>query len=330
MLKQNLKKLNKFIPFQAKFPLPFVIPLYHCISDEHLPHLKQVINYKNTKEFEKDLDEMSKKFDFVEWDFFKENYNKSHKKPIAMLTFDDGLIEFKDVVLPVLKRKGIYAINFVNPAFVDNSEMMFRFKASLILEKFKNNNYKVSPSIQKFLNLTKNTREEITGKVQSISYLEKEKLDILSVYSELNFKDYQSKNKIYMSLEDLQLVKNDGFGIAAHSWDHPYYFELSLEQQLENTQKSLDFMTENNFVNDAFAFPFTDHKVSKYFFQKLFDHNENLKLTFGISGIKIDEFPKNLHRIPMENGFSAKEEISFEKNYYQIKNLLNKNILQRS
>ena len=329
MIKQNLKNLNTFIPFKTSFPLSYVIPLYHCVSDDYLPHLKNVINYKNTNSFEKDLDDMSKDFDFVDWNFFKDNYTKKHQKPIALLTFDDGLIEFKDTVLPILKRKGIYAINFINPAFVDNYDMMFRFKASLILEKFKNNNYKVSPTIQKFLNITKNTSEEIKKKVQSISYLEKEKLNILAIYSEVNFEDYQAKNKIYMNRDDLISVKKEGFGIAAHSWDHPYYYELSVNQQIENTQKSLDYMIENNFIDDAFAFPFTDHKVSMDFFNQLYNHNKNLKLTFGISGIKRDEFSKNLHRIPMETGFTAKEEISFETNYFFGKKLLNKNTVKR-
>ena len=323
MLKRNFKILNSLVSFETRMPLSYVIPLYHCVSNEYLPHFKNVINYKSTKQFEKDLDEMLKAFDFMDWDFFKVNYTKKHKKPIALLTFDDGLIEFKDIVLPILKRKGIYAINFINPAFVDNSEMMFRFKSSLILEKFKNNNYKVSTTVQKFLNLNKNTSEEIITNILKISYLDKEKLDILGIYSEINFNEYQSKNKIYMNKEDLISVKNDGFGIAAHSWDHPYYYELSLAQQLENAQKSLDYMTENNFVDEAFAFPFTDLNVSLDFFDQLFNKNKNLKLSFGISGIKHDDFPKNLHRIPMETGFSAKEEISFEKNYFQIKKITN-------
>lgn len=329
MIKQNLKKLNTFLPLKGKFPLSYAIPLYHSVSDDYLPHLKNVINYKDKKQFERDLDEMLKTFDFVDWDFFKNNYRKPNKKPIALLTFDDGLIDFKETVLPILKRKGIYALNLINPAFVDNNEMMFRFKASLILEKFKNKNYKVSPTIQKLLNLSTNTSEEIQNKVLSISYLEREKLDILSIYAEVNFEDYQRKNKIYMNNEDLLSVKNEGFGIAAHSWDHPYYYELSLNQQIENTQKSLDFMTENNFIDEAFAFPFTDFNVTLEFFKQLFDANKSLKLSFGISGVKLDDFSRNLHRIPMETNFSAAEEISFETNYFYCKKFLNKNNVTR-
>lgn len=329
MIKKGFKKLNSIFPFSLTFPLPYAIPLYHSVSDEDLPHLKNVISYKNTKEFERDLDFMLRKFNFVDWDHFKNSFDKKNKRPCALLTFDDGLMEFKDVVLPILKRKGIYAVNFINPAFVDNSEMMFRFKTSLLIEKIKTKSYKVPVSVLKLLNADGNSEDEIIKKLLSITWLEQEKLDILAVYLDINFRNYLQKNKIYMNLEDLKHVKNEGFGIAAHSWDHPYYYDLSTDEQLSNTQRSLDYMREHNFVGDTFAFPFTDHNVSMEFFQKLFDGNKNLKFTFGISGLKLDDFPLNLHRIPMENGHTAENEINFESNYFQLKKIFNRNTLKR-
>lgn len=125
------------MPFQAKFPKNYLVQVYHCVSNDYLLHLKNVINYKNEKDFEKDLDYLSKKFQFLDWDFFKKNYKKTFAKPIALLTFDDGLMEFKEIVLPILIRKGIYAINFINPAFVDSNKIMFRFKASIIVDEIK-------------------------------------------------------------------------------------------------------------------------------------------------------------------------------------------------
>lgn len=329
MIKKVLKHSLTAIPFSAKFPANYVIPLYHSVSDEDLPHLKHVINYKNTIQFEADLDLMSKRFQFVDWNYFKENYNTKQKKPLALLTFDDGLIEFKNIVLPILKRKGIYAINFINPAFINNPEMMFRFKASLILEAFRLKNYKLSPSSLKLLELDRNNPQQIIKKVQSISYVNKEKLDILAIYADVIFEKYQKDHKIYMDFQDLKSVSADGFGIAAHSWDHPYYYELSTSEQLENTQKSINFMKYHGFIEDTFAFPFTDRSVSMAFFDQLFKNNPELKLSFGISGIKQDAFSKNLHRIPMENGFTAKQVLSFESNYFQLKKLFNKNKIAR-
>jgi Polysaccharide deacetylase. len=126
--------------FGKSFPLNHFIPVYHTVSDEHLPHLKHIIHYKNIQDFEKDLDFTLKHFQFVNWDEFKDlqTGNFKPKKKIALLTFDDGLREFYDVVAPILERKGIYAINFINPKFIDNKELMFRCKASLVVDVLNN------------------------------------------------------------------------------------------------------------------------------------------------------------------------------------------------
>lgn len=330
MSKLFFKKIHSLIPINSTFPLNHMIPVYHCVSNERLPHIKNVINYKNCKDFENDLDYMLKKFDFVDWDSFKKNYNKKNTRPYALLTFDDGLIEFKDVIMPILLRKGIYAINFINPAFVDNSDMMFRLKASLLIEKINKENYKIPKSVSIFLGLKKNSKSEAIAKIKSVDHNNRQQLINIGQLLDFDFKEYIKNNKIYLDEKDLSFVKKEGFGIASHSWDHPYFYDLSLEKQLEKTQQSLNYIQERGFMYEVFAFPFTDFGIKKNFFEKLFDKNKDLEFTFGTAGIKLDSISKNLHRIPMENGFSAKEELNFEINYYQIKKLFNKNIILRS
>lgn len=329
MLKSLLKKANSFCGLKTGFPLNYIVPVYHCVSDEDLPHIKNVVNYKTTNAFEADLDYLSKKFKFVDWDYFKENYNKKHSKPIALLTFDDGLIEFKNVVLPILIRKGIYAINFINPAFIGNNDIMFRFKASLLIDEIKNDNFKISPTLLSYFKLKNVSKTEFNKNMASINFQNQYQLDEIAQILNIDFTTYASKNKIYLQKEDLDDVKTQGFGIAAHSWNHPLFNELSLNLQIENAQKSLDYMSENEYLSDCFAFPFTDFGVKKAFFDELFLKNENLKLTFGTAGLKIDSFSRNLHRVPMEIGFSAEKELNFAQNYFKLKKIINKNTISR-
>ena len=86
-------------------------------------------------------------------------------------------------------------------------------------------------------------------------------------------------------------------------------------------------MQENNFIENCFAFPFTDYGVSAEFFEGLQQENADFKLSFGTAGLKIDSISQNLQRIPMENNTSAKSEINFETNYFFLKKFFNKNIL---
>ena len=58
---------EKIIKFATKFqsddiaksyPLDYCVPVYHAVSNYHLPHLKHIINYKSEQEFEQDLDQL--------------------------------------------------------------------------------------------------------------------------------------------------------------------------------------------------------------------------------------------------------------------------------
>jgi len=301
---------------EKSFPLDYCLPVYHCVSDENLPHLNHIINYKNVKQFENDLDFFSKYFQFVNWEEFKDYFrgNFKAKKKIALLTFDDGFREFYDVVAPILERKGIYAINFVNPAFIDNKDLMFRCKTSLIVDSIKNS--------------TSNNTGISLEEVLKINYQNKSKLNQIAEKLEIDFGKYLKEQKPYLDSDQLKELTTKGFGISAHSWDHPLYCELSLEDQIQNTVKSLNFIKENKFLDDSFAFPFTDFGVKKDFFEGLFK-KEPLSYSFGCAGIKTDSFNKNLQRIPMETGESASQTLRKEIAYFKFKKLLNKNTIIR-
>lgn len=301
---------------EQSFPLDYCLPVYHCVSDERLPHLDHIIRYKNVKQFEDDLDDLAKYFQFVTWNEFKDFFKGKFKpkKKIALLTFDDGFREFDEVVAPILERKGIYAINFINPAFIDNQDLMFRCKESLIIDNIKNS-------------VVKNRKIDEKD-ILKFSYKDKNQLDDIAEKLGIDFNTYLKQQKPYLSFSQLQSLTKKGFGISAHSWDHPLYHELSLEDQLENTVKSIKYIKENDFLSDSFAFPFTDFGVEKVFFENLFE-NEQLSYTFGCAGIKVDCINKNLQRIPMETGENASETLKKEIAYYQFKKFLNKNIIIR-
>lgn len=297
--------------FVENFPLDYCLPLYHNVSNEYLPHLKHIVNYKNEKEFEEDLDCLSKHFQWVTFDEFKE-YVKGNFKPnkkIALLTFDDGYREFYDVVIPILERKGIYAINFVNPAFMDNRELMFRCKASLLIDVM-------------------NAKKITDNFLQNVPFEQKIALDKIAPTFGIDFKDYLEEKKPYLTLPQLHQIKEKGFGISSHGWDHPLYHRISISDQLENTDRSYRYMKENNFHYESFAFPFTDFGVEKAFFDELF-RNEDIVCTFGTAGIKLDSVSKNFQRIPMETGENAEAILKREISYFRLKKVLNKNYIQR-
>lgn len=312
------------------FPLDYCLPLYHTVSDKELPHIRNVIQYKNTKQFEEDLDYLSRYFQFVDWREFKDftfgNF-KTNKK-IALLTFDDGFSEFYDTIAPILERKGIYACNFVNPAFIDNKDMMFRCKASLLIDAVKKNKV-IDSEIYPLLSLQNNsTKEAVQQKILKISYQEKNILELIAEKLEIDFKAYSKERSPYLTTEELKILTGKGFGISSHSWDHPKYGDLSLKDQMETTNRTFAYLKDNGFLYESFAFPFTDFGVKKDFFDEFFK-NEEICCSFGCAGIKLDSVQKNFQRIPMEMGESGQKVLKKETAYFRLKSLLNKNTILR-
>lgn len=301
-----------------------LILVYHLVSDDKLAHVRHLFPYHDVKNFEHDIDFLAKHFDFIDWDTFVEqkNGNIKPKKPTILLTFDDGYAEFYDVIAPILKRKGIYAINFINPKFIDNKELMWRCKASVILSETIANKEKEAQLLETLDNQNKSS-------VLNIKYEHQSQLNQIANELNIDFNNYLNNNNVYLTTQQLKALQNDGFGISSHGWDHPLYNQLSLDEQLENTQKSLDYMTENNFLADSFAFPFTDHLVKNDFFNQIFDQNSDLKFTFGAAGLKQDLRRGNLQRIPMENqNYNAQQVLKSEFLYYNFLKILGKHVIK--
>jgi len=314
MLKQTL--INILAQFESEnfeknYPLDYCIPVYHCVSEENLPHLKHIVKYKSSKQFEEDLDCFSRNFQWVNFEEFKDfvKGNFKPKKKIALLTFDDGFREFYDVVIPILERKGIYAMNFVNPAFIDNKDLMYRCKVSLLKDRFN------------FLQFDENS-------VLKLKYQETKTIESLSRQFEVDFADYIEEKKPYLTSEQLKKIQEKGFGISSHGWNHPLYHEISLKEKLEDFQKAYQYLKEGNFDYESFAFPFTDFGVETDFFNEVFK-NEDIFCLFGTAGAKLDSESRLFHRVPMEMGENAETILKKEIAYFRLKKYINKNYVQR-
>ena len=147
----------------------------------------------------------------------------------------------------------------------------------------------------------------------------------------IDWNEYLEKEKPYMTMEQLQQLQSDGFTIGAHSWDHPEFWLLDDERQLDEIRESMEWL-EANFAPKikAFAFPFTDFGVSNYVFDAI--QRERLcDITFGTAGLKLDREPNHFQRLPMENpsAKSAKHLIKSEYLAFKIKKQFDKHFAER-
>jgi len=257
---------------------PVINVFYHIVSDNYLPYIAPLYKYRSSKEFENDIDFLLKYFQAVSANdvLLHSKGEKIITKPSFHLSFDDGMREVYEVVLPVLKRKGIPATVFVNSAFVDNKDLFYRYKAALIAD--------IKPLLK---------REAL-----KIKYSEREKLDNIAQNLGIDFDIFLKEKQPYLTTEEIKILQKNGFTIGAHSIDHPHYNFISEEEQIRQTLESCRFVKENfGEENLFFAFPFEDMGVKKSFFEAI---DKEVDLTFSISGICSSQNGRNIGRIAME------------------------------
>ena len=313
-----------------------IFPFYHLVSDEEVPHVKHLYTVRTTKQFIQDLDFLLKHYKVIGVSDFLESFNNRQPLPDKsfLLSFDDGLREFHDVVAPILHRKGIPAICFLNSGFIDNKDLFYRYKASLLIERLQhgndqadNRNFLESWFFENHLPLNYDYRGLLM-----ISYADRHLLDDLASKLDVNFNEFLLKQRPYLDSAQISSLIQQGFTFGAHSLDHPEYRFLEEEEQIRQTSESIDTVSKKFEVKEKlFSFPFTDHGVKKTFFDKVFDPVRPLAdLTFGGAGLKQDSIKKNIQRIPFEGtSLNAKQILGTEYLYYMIKAIFGKNMIRR-
>ncbi len=283
-----------------------IIPFYHIVSDGDCPHI--TYKYKNVKQFEDDLDYLVRHYQPIGATDLPDVLSGKYKgKKIMLLTFDDGLREMYDIAAPILVRKGIPAIFFLNNDFIDNKALMFRYKIGLILRNYPKDYIDIYDADSDAAVI-----EETNGELEE------------------EFKNFLRIHKPYMTSDQVRSLMHQGFAIGAHSLNHPYYHTLSPEEQLAQTLDSMDGLQRDfGLTQRLFAFPFTDHGVSKKFFDSIFAEGK-IDFSFGGAGIKNDIHPRQLQRIPMEGwAAGAEQTLKSEYLYYLLRMPLMKNTIKR-
>ena len=282
-----------------------ILPFYHAVTDGRPIHIKNLYEPRSIEAFKIDLEFLLENFESISLEkLIKINSGREDVSANYFhLTFDDGLSEFYNIVAPILKAKNVHATVFLNSEFIDNKKLFFRFKASILFEKLKDDS------------------------ILTVSYKEEHKLDELAYQNDIDFDNYLKENKPYLTTEQIKDLIAQGFTFGAHSKNHPLYKELSLEEQIRQTKESIEVVVNGfDLPYKVFSFPFTDDGVTISFFDEIAKETD---LTFGCAGLKEDTAKNHLQRIPMETNKSGKEIIKQEYLYYLMKGIVGRNKIVR-
>lgn len=294
-----------------------LLPFYHQVIDSICPFSNYLYKSKTITQFKNELDYLVKHYEpisLTELIQIKKN-NLEVKKPSFHLTFDDGLANFYHVIAPILKEKNISATVFLNTDFIDNKALFYRYKVNLLIGFYKQSKDEIKNVFHNYFE-----NENIEESLKKVSFKESKTLDELALKVGLSFKEFLKKEEPYLSINQIKELQNKGFTFGAHSKNHPLYNELSLEEQLNQTNESLNFLDEKiDAKHRVFSFPFHDIGVSKSFFDEI---KNKVDLTFGTSGLKKDEFGFHLQRLDMEKAnTSIKKFMQYSFIKYELKNI---------
>lgn len=285
-----MKFLNKLVTPTT------LLPYHHTVSDQTLLHIKHLYHYKNISQFTADLDYMLRYLSPVTPGDIIDSINKESKLPenAFLLTFDDGFKEAYTTIAPILEAKGVPAIFFINPAFIDNKELFYRSKTSLLIEELINSkeNKSILGLFGEALNIEQPGVQNIIYTLKAKRNFTNKTLDLLAEKMGYSFNDYLKQQVPFLTTVQLRSLHQRGFTIGAHSWNHPSYNDISHEEQLQQTISSSAYVQSNfNLQKQYFSFPYSDAGIS----QKLFDDlsGSGIDLFFGIQNQK-EELSNNM------------------------------------
>ena len=314
-----LRSLINIIPFfliRKISSSKLIVLYYHVVNDEDIPHISNLYKYKRTSQFLDDITFLSQQYcpiglsDAIGWVRGKNNLPPN----CFLLTFDDGFRELYDVIAPILSDKGIPATFFISSAFLDNQELCYKQKASLLVEKIcKGISRGAEVEINKILVRLDFYFSQLSEGVRKIDYSQKEAMDRIADILQVDFQGYLNDKKPYLTSIQVRELIDRGFTIGAHSIDHPHYSALSLAEQVEQTIVSVKQIREKFCLDyGAFAFPYDDAVVSQEFFKKIQDSGL-IDITFGTGGMLDGGIRSHRQRVSLEKPvLPAKEIIAWQ------------------
>ena len=331
MNKKYLSSISSLLSFsflKKQNTLAYTAIFYHSVGEHDSNKFFNGLYAIPTKQaFIADLDFILRHYTPIDLQTLINHIQNSEPIPknSLFLSFDDGLVSCYDTIVPILKQKGVPATFFINTGFVGKAPVFHRYSLNFLAQTLASERSPAFNEIEEIAGRKFSDTKELVLWLKSLNYTHKREITALQeLISSDDFK------RVYMDKSELQSLLNDGFTLGAHSIDHPEFYEISEEEQLQQATESIISLVDMfNLDYRVFAFPFTDVGVSKNFFERL-DKSCSPDLTFGTSGLKKDTIPDNIQRIPMDDtGLNAKNRLKSELFYHLIKAPIRKNIYYR-
>ena len=248
-------------------------PFYHCVTDRPGDHVKHLYPIRDPRTFLADLEFLARSFTPVTLsDLIAYAREDRTVPPRAMfLSFDDGLKEIANEIAPLCRQVGMPATFFLNSASLDNRFLCFRNKASLLIKSLFRSRSTAIREVARQIDLPDDTsRDDVISRVAAARAADTHFLDRIAGVLGVDFETFLRQHRPYLTSEEIHTLRSQGFEIGAHSIDHPHYADLTLAEQVHQTEHcATDLKARFGLERISFAFPFTSDGVDQPFFDDM-------------------------------------------------------------
>lgn len=292
--KRTVLNLCRLMPNFYHPPAGVLFPYAHIVSGVAPLHVRHLYAVPSVTKFKSDIDFLCRRYRALQLSEFERIGRLRDKRPAHsfVLSFDDGMREVYDVIAPILREKGVPAVFFLNTATIDNRQLMWRHKVSLLVERSQHQPTRIPP------HLNIRSGESVCTQMKALRFADEHILDDLARFFEIDFNEYLSGARPYLTTDQVLELASDGFEFGAHSANHPYFNELSVEDQKDQISRSVQFIRALGLPCRCFAFPFHDKGVPASVFRYMTELD--VVLSFGTSEARVDSIAFSFQRFALD------------------------------
>lgn len=260
------------------------IIMYHYVRDllhSYYPDIKAC----NLHDFKEQISYLEKHYNFITMEelifAIEDNYQLPPKA--VLLTFDDAYSDHFQNVFPILNQKNIQGSFFPPVKAITEHTILGANKIHFILAKqpdiskiiksifFQLDHYREQYQLEsnefylhKLAQHHRYDSQEIIFIKRLLQIELKEK--IRKIITDNLFQEIVGcpenifSRELYMSLDQIKCMKNNGMHIGSHGYDHYWFGSLSIEEQAFEIKKSIEFIQEigGDINNWTMCYPYGD------------------------------------------------------------------------
>lgn len=233
--------------------------MYHYVRthDPQLPFFR----YLDVRDFERQLDHFGEEFGFVTRDEFEAFVRKGEmpREPgKVVLTFDDGVVDHHEHVLPALRDRGLFGFFYVSTAPLADGRMLDAHRIHLLCGRVPGRELLDATKRLVSERMLRGDRlEEFRGTTYTNQVDESEVLETKRILNYFIRNRYRSgvldrlfddfgladdADRFYMSIAQLRAMERAGMIVGAHSVNHRVMSTLDRDRQRREIEESFEFL----------------------------------------------------------------------------------------